>query len=335
MFFIRILNLLFLISLALYAITLAFPLAAVSLAEAISSPIRELMHRIGSISDIPLFEAAVLISPILIFLLVFYFVLKSKDPRRSFLNILSVISLAPTVYLLAFGIPSNAPSVFSEYKREVTVDQMRFASEALVENINSDLCVITNTYPDSGFYRNAYIECNKILHGAGDDSDFAPRVKQFLTPVIPRLAGVAAKYSPITGEITVDPCLPRYTYVFSVCHELAHGAGAVREDEAGFLAFLASAASDDPYLRYSANLTMLEYLLADIRKNDAEMYTEVYKTLPQTAKNDIASYREYYGYRETAVGAVAERFNGAYRDVMSLGEYSDVSVLVTAYLLSA
>jgi hypothetical protein len=64
--------------------------------------------------------------------------------------------------------------------------------------------------------------------------------------------GLAGIYVPFTGEAivnadTLDAHLP-----FSLCHEMAHRMGFAPEDEANYVAFLATSASSDPVYQYSA-----------------------------------------------------------------------------------
>ena len=126
---------------------------------------------------------------------------------------------------------------------------------------------------------------------------------------------------------------------FTVAHEYAHLLGAASEAEANFLAYLACEASENQYIYYSGSLSALEYLLSDIRKIDVEMYTEVYKTLPQNAKDDLEASRIFFErYKGSFLYRMADRLNSAHLEISdSHGaySYSVFSRYVTHHLLSA
>ena len=60
-------------------------------------------------------------------------------------------------------------------------------------------------------------------------------------------------------EANVNVDVPRYTIAHTMCHELAHLRGFIREDEANYIAYLACMASGDPELMYSALAEALVY----------------------------------------------------------------------------
>ena len=49
--------------------------------------------------------------------------------------------------------------------------------------------------------------------------------------------------------------MPYYNIPHTICHELSHLKGFMREDEANFIGYLACIGSDSPDFRYSGYLT--------------------------------------------------------------------------------
>ena len=69
-------------------------------------------------------------------------------------------------------------------------------------------------------------------------------------------------FSPFTIEANYNQDIPDYEIPYTVCHELAHLKGWIREDEAGFIAYLACRESQEPALQYSGTLNALSYAMS-------------------------------------------------------------------------
>lgn len=70
-------------------------------------------------------------------------------------------------------------------------------------------------------------------------------------------------YLPHTIEANVSALVDADNYPYTAAHELSHLKGYIYEDEANFIAYVALAESDDPYLQYSAYLNVLDYINND------------------------------------------------------------------------
>ena len=72
-----------------------------------------------------------------------------------------------------------------------------------------------------------------------------------------------------------------YNIPHTICHELSHLKGFMREDEANFIGYLACIRSDDPMFRYSGYLTGWIYAGNALAKADVESYSQFYGELDQ------------------------------------------------------
>lgn len=77
-------------------------------------------------------------------------------------------------------------------------------------------------------------------------------------------------YFPFTMEANYNDEMPPLNLPDTVCHELAHTKGFMREDEANFIGFLACDASDSADYRYSGYLRAMKYVIAQCEKNCSE-----------------------------------------------------------------
>jgi hypothetical protein len=147
-----------------------------------------------------------------------------------------------------------------------------------------------------------------------------------------RVSGV---FSPFTGEAHVARGLPAVARGFSACHELAHGRGYAREDEANGLAFLVGVESGDPYLVLSSTALGLVHVMGALGRVDPERFAATVAELDAGLLRDLAAQRAFWTQERSQLvqgfGRVATATNDAYlrsmgtRDgVLSYGRMVDL-----------
>ncbi|MGN0376616.1 MAG: DUF3810 domain-containing protein [Suilimivivens sp.] len=86
-------------------------------------------------------------------------------------------------------------------------------------------------------------------------------------------------YFPFSMEANYNDIMCVINLPVTICHELSHLKGFIREDEANFIGYLACVDSEDAFFRYSAYLSVINYIDNDfykaIAKND-----EIYASHP-------------------------------------------------------
>ena len=83
-------------------------------------------------------------------------------------------------------------------------------------------------------------------------------------------------YFPFSMEANYNRQMYITNVPVTMCHELSHLKGFIREDEANFIGYLACVDSEDPLFRYSAYLSVIGYLDRDFFSavgEDREIYT--------------------------------------------------------------
>ena len=99
----------------------------------------------------------------------------------------------------------------------------------------------------------------------------------------------------------------------TVCHELSHMTGFMREDEANFIAFLACRDSGDPYLEYSGWYDIMIYLLnAYATSSTDDEYYSAFAAIPRYALEQMDMQSRFWKKYETHFGEVAEAMNDTY-----------------------
>ena len=77
-------------------------------------------------------------------------------------------------------------------------------------------------------------------------------------------------YFPFTMEANYNTEMTTVNMPSTMCHELAHTKGFIKEDEANFIAYMACINSDNKFFQYSGYLSVLNYIDNDFREACAD-----------------------------------------------------------------
>ena len=97
-------------------------------------------------------------------------------------------------------------------------------------------------------------------------SGYYPRAKPVTISWILSVQQLSGIYSPFTVEANYNQEMTDYNIPHTICHELSHLRGYMREDEANFIGYLACIQSEDPFFQYAGYLSVLNYLYNDVCK---------------------------------------------------------------------
>ncbi len=141
---------------------------------------------------------------------------------------------------------------------------------------------------------------------------YYPKAKPVLFSKVMSYEFITGVYS-FTIEANYNNDVPDYVKADTICHELSHLRGFMREDEAGFIAYLACINSDNVNFQYSGILNALSYVLNSVYSNcGATVYTELYKSMDRQIMCDYLYDSKYWDKFETPVAEVADAVNNAY-----------------------
>ena len=147
-------------------------------------------------------------------------------------------------------------------------------------------------------------------------------------------------FCPFTAEANVNLDFPEAFFAASVAHELSHQRGVAKEQEANFVAVLASLESGDPDYCYSACMMAYTHLgnaLAGVEPNALWM---IYSGLDAGVKADLLANNAYWAQFETPVQTVTntvyEGFLQSYGQTLGIRSYGAcVDLLVNYYAEAA
>lgn len=122
-------------------------------------------------------------------------------------------------------------------------------------------------------------------------------------------------YFPFTAEANFNADAPYHEIPATLCHELSHLRGFMREDEANFIAYLACEGSDDPVFRYSGALLALDYAMSGLYGVDPARCIALYESYGERLTLDLGESRVYWSRYEGPAATVSRKANDAYLKV--------------------
>lgn len=175
----------------------------------------------------------------------------------------------------------------------------------VVDNINK-LSSKMKRDSDGDLIKNySYNECKAALRNISDRftclSGYYPSPKEIYYSDIMTQQYLAGIYFPFSMEANYNKLMYISNMPSTICHELSHLKGYIRENEANYLSFVACIESDNEFLQYSGYLSVFYYLLDDI-----ETYaTEEEKT--NMHKIDKRAYDDTIFVKEEVFNEIEEK----------------------------
>ena len=275
---------------------------------------------------------------------------KGKRPK-TFLNaVLNVVCLVSVVFFLfntncGFNyMRSDFESLSGLETAPVSVDRLYDTCVYLAEN--AAVCGKNvkrdgnNVMKLSGNTRAAAAEAVNSLHSKYDfiyDGYGMP--KNVMLSRGMSFLEITGVYFPFTFEANVNNDVPDYSVPSTMCHELSHVRGFMREEEANFVSFLACIMSENDDFKYSGYMMALTYAGNALYSADKEKYSELVRNFYTEEMNaDIRASAEYWEQFETPAAEAATKINDRYLKSNSQNDgvksYGKMTDLVIAYLTS-
>lgn len=148
--------------------------------------------------------------------------------------------------------------------------------------------------------------------------------------------GITGIYSPFTIEANYNKDIAPYLVPYTMAHELAHLKGFMREEEAGFIAFLACSKSNSKALQYSGTLTGLQYVMRALGNEISQTeYDGIYKEIPPLARGELEKSMLYWKEHTSKMTTFARKANDRYLMVNAQsdgsGSYGKMVDLMLSY----
>lgn len=106
--------------------------------------------------------------------------------------------------------------------------------------------------------------------------------------------GYSGYLNPFSGEAQVNALMKTYKFPVVACHEEAHQIGYAAENEANFIATLATLHNDDRYMQYAGYIFTLRYLINEIARRDEAKYQELLTTINPGILESYKEMRDFW-----------------------------------------
>ncbi len=177
------------------------------------------------------------------------------------------------------------------------------------------------------------------MAGLGEEfpvlSGYYPAPKPLFLSRILSVQQLCGVYSPFTVEANYNREMPLYNIPHTICHELSHLKGFMREDEANFIGYAACIHSEDAYFRYSGYLMGWVYAGNALAQADPKSFAALRQKLPQAALADLSYNNAYWDSFEGKVAEASAKVNDTYLKLQDQSDgiksYGRVVDLMLAY----
>lgn len=264
------------------------------------------------------------------------------------INILCVISIALFAFELCMGLNYYRYSITQYLDLDVRasdVSELYELTKSLAEDINlyrsqleedeNGVSVLSdeNRYQTSQSARDAYRSLSqKYTFLKAADIRNKPLISSRLFSMV-LTTGI---YIPYTFESNINVDVPEFSIPATMCHELTHFRGFMREEEANFLGYLACMESERADFRYSGAMLAFSYCYPKLSKADKDLASEIAKTVSDGVVRDLVFEDEYWEpFRKTVTAQISNDVYDGYLNANNqqsgIQSYGEMVDLLLAY----
>lgn len=316
------------LSLILYVIAAANPSFANFFNGTVGGAVRAALAWLTSVLPFSLGEMLLYAIPLLVIGVGMYaYRCRCETWKSTFVflgSVVSVFSLLFSLFVFTLGTGYHTDPLdrrLGMQGGEISREELYDTALWLTEEVNKAANGVT--FGQSGFSVMPYDrgKMNELLLTAYDPVcdaySFVQRMDSRIKPVMASklmsYTHITGVYSYFTGEANLNTAFPDYTLPFTAAHELAHQRGIARENEANFIAFLVTATSEDPYIRYSGYLNLWEYVMNALYPVDGAGYKEILGMLDERIVGELKAYSAFFDtYRDAVIADVSSAVNDTY-----------------------
>lgn len=271
---------------------------------------------------------------------------KFKNTINIFLKLISFASLLYFCFYFFWGLNYFREPLSKNIKLthgSYTTAELETTTNWVVEKLNTIHLSITNNdsiiikvpYSRKEIYSKAS-EAYKLLANKYPQFNYQfPSVKNSLVSTLQSYNGTSGYLNPITNEAQVNAKIPKQGYAATACHEIAHQLGWSAENEANFIAFLATSFSNDVYFNYSGYRMVFAYCIGELRKRNPEKYKEVLAKVNKGILKDFSLNNSFWKtYKNPIEPYIKKGYNSylkANNQKNGIASYSYVVDLLIAY----
>lgn len=274
-------------------------------------------------------------------LLLFWLIRDFRRPLTLFKNYATTATLLLFLYAACCGVNYYRVPFSTYYMKQMEMEEMTMELDLkdmclwLTEEVNKARIEFDQA---EGNYENAQRKGVAAMKRLAEQypslQGYYPKPKPVAISWILSIQQCSGVYSPFTIEANYNRDMSEYNIPHTICHELSHLRGFMREDEANFIGYLACRGSEDADYRYSGYLLGWIYAGNALAKRNYDAYSRLYAMLDESIIMDLEKNSEFWNRYEGDVAEVQEKVNDAYlkangqvQGVQSYGRVVDLMLI--------
>lgn len=267
------------------------------------------------------------------------------EPIQFFLDLLATISIVYFVFNLLWGLNYYRVPLHKtlDVETDYTTAKLISTTKRLISKSNklhrslgfSDSVKVEVQYTQEDIFKKS-IAGYKRLETKYPSFAYSPRsLKKSSWSLGLTYMGYSGYYNPFSGEAQVNGLIKTHKFPVVSCHEQAHQLGYAAENEANFIATLATLASEDDYIRYTGYIFALRYCINEIARRDQDIYRDLLTTINPGILESYKEMRDFWKRYQNPFETISKLFwdqflkaNNQSKGIMS---YSYMVALVVNY----
>ncbi len=284
-----------------------------------------------------LMELVIIVGPVIVLMLILRQIVRVVREKRFLLimtmlqNLLCLVAVVFFGYVLLCGVNYHRYSVAVHLGLAVENSSIEELEGLLVELADraAELRAQLTTEDERGVYRLPYSkrelgkEAKRAYKALAEQypvfGGLYPAPKHVFFSRIMSYTEITGVFTPWTMEANVNIDISPYSIGSTMCHELAHMRGFMREDEANYISYRVCMASDSKDLQYSGTMLALIHTGNALYRQNADKYFTIYREhYSEAVIRDLVANNEYWDQFEkpvvgdTTIGEIAEKVNDTY-----------------------
>lgn len=222
-----------------------------------------------------------------------------KSPLPLLLDITATLSVVYCTFQLVWGLNYLRTPLHQTLglEKDYTTEELISITERMIQKSNTlhrqlgyeDSTKIVLPYSQKEIFEKS-VQGYQVLEQTYPNLTYhPPSIKKSSWSLGLTYMGYSGYYNPLTGEAQVNRLIKNYKFPVVSCHEQAHQIGYAAENEANFIATLATINNEDMYIQYSGYIFALRYCINEIARRDIKTYEAL---LPTINFGILESYRE-------------------------------------------
>ncbi len=224
------------------------------------------------------------------------------------------------IFMLGCGINYNRSTFAEEYTLDLsggTKEELYYLTQIMVERVNGLADSVTRDGEGVMQVEADYKEqAVKAMRELGEEYDilkgFYPQPKAVFFSEFLSHEHICGVHSPYTSEAQYNRLITPYNIPHTICHELSHLKGFMREDEANFVGYLACVSSEDKSFQYSGYCLGYIYVSNALYTVDYDHWDEQRLLLCDAVSKDLSENSIYWSRYQTKLAEIKQTVNDNY-----------------------